>query len=97
MDTSIDNLIKSVSDSVKKKDEEIKNLETDSVFEEAYKPSETALDRLKVEHAELKERIKKLEAFLVLGKDKVIGKVGIHQAGLLFIQHCYMINYLKVL
>ena len=29
MDTSIDNLIKSISDSVKKKDEEIKNLETD--------------------------------------------------------------------
>lgn len=29
MDTSIDNLIKSISDSVKKKNEEIKNLETD--------------------------------------------------------------------
>lgn len=68
-----------------------------SVFEEAYKPSETVLDRLKVERVELKVRIKKLEAFLAQGKDKVIEKVGIHQAGLLFIQYNYMINYLKVL
>ena len=68
-----------------------------SVFEEAYKPSEIALDRLKIEHVELKVRIKKLEAFLLLGMDKVIEKVGIHQAGLLFIQYNYMVNYLKVL
>lgn len=68
-----------------------------SVFEEAYKPSETVLDRLKVERVELKVRIKKLEAFLSQGKDKVIEEVGIHQAGLLFIQYNYMVNYLKVL
>lgn len=68
-----------------------------SVFEEAYNPSETVLDRLKVERMELKVRIKKLEAFLAQGKDKVMEKVGIHQAGLLFIQYNYMINYLKVL
>lgn len=49
MDTSIDNLIKSISDSVKKKDEEIKNLETDL---------EICEDRIK----KLKEEIKKLQA-----------------------------------
>lgn len=68
-----------------------------SVFEEAYKPSETALDRLKIERVELKVRIKKLEAFLLLGIGKVIEEVGTHQAGLLFIQYNYMVNYLKVL
>ena len=49
MDTSIDNLIKIISDSVKKKDEEIKNLETDL---------EICENRIK----ELKEEIKKLQA-----------------------------------
>ena len=49
MDTSIDNLIKSISDSVKKEDEEIKNLETDL---------EICEDRIK----KLKEEIKKLRA-----------------------------------
>lgn len=68
-----------------------------SVFEETYRPSETVLDRLRIERAELKARIKKLEAFLALGKDKVIEKAGIHQAIFLFVQHCYMINYLKIL
>lgn len=46
---SIDNLIKNISDSVKKKDEEIKNLETDL---------EICEDRIK----KLKEEIKKLQA-----------------------------------
>lgn len=63
MDTSIDNLIKSISDSVKKKDEEIanlklniKNLETDL---------ETCEDRIKkseYENRALKEKIKELES-----------------------------------
>ena len=48
MDTNIDNLIKIISDSVKKKDEEIKNLETDL---------EICENRIK----ELKEEIKKLQ------------------------------------
>ena len=48
MDTSIDNLIKSISDSIKKKDQEIKNLET---------CLEICEDRIK----KLKEEIKKLK------------------------------------
>ena len=35
-----------------------------SVFEEAYKPLEITIGRLKAEHAELKERVEKLETFL---------------------------------
>ena len=68
-----------------------------SVFEEAYKPSETVLDRLKIEHTELKERIKKLEAFFGDDFDEGIKKVGTHQAALLLIQHAFMENYLDTL
>jgi hypothetical protein len=75
-----------------------------SVFEETYRPSETVLDKLKIERIELKARIKKLEVFLKLGEDelpyclyKVMEKVSIHQTVLAFVQYCYMINYLKVL
>lgn len=47
MDTSIDNLIKSISDSVKKKDEEIKNLETDlEIYEDRIKKLEEENKRL---------------------------------------------------
>ena len=68
-----------------------------SVFEEAYKLSETVLDRLKIEHAELKERIEKLETFFGDDFDEGMKKVGAHQAALLLMQHAYMENYLEVL
>lgn len=68
-----------------------------SVFEEAYKLSETVLDRLKVEHAELKERVEKLETFFGDDFDEGMEKVGAHQAALLLMQHAYMENYLEVL
>ena len=69
-----------------------------SVFEEAYKPSDTVLDRLKIERDELKERIEKIEAILGNGIYEVVKKEGgIPQAVLLILQDSYMTTYLKVL
>ena len=68
------------------------------VFEEAYKPSETVLDRLKIERDELKERIEKIEALLENGINEVVKKAGgVPQAVLLILQDSYMVTYLKVL
>ena len=68
-----------------------------SVFEEAYKPSDTALDRLKIERYELRERIEKLEDLIGLDFSEAKEKVGHYQAALLLIQRGYMVNYLDVL
>ena len=68
-----------------------------SVFEEAYKPSDTVLDRLKIERYELRERIEKLEDFIGLNFAEAAKKVGHYQAALLLIQRGYMVNYLDVL
>ena len=68
-----------------------------SVFEEAYKPSDTVLDRLKIERNELRERIEKLEDFIGLDFSEAKEKVGHYQAALLLIQRGYMVNYLDVL
>lgn len=67
------------------------------VFEKAYKPSETVLDRLKIERYELRERIEKLEDFIGLNFAEAAKKVGHYQAALLLIQRSYMVNYLDVL
>lgn len=67
------------------------------VFEKAYKPSDTVLDRLKIEHNELRERIEKLEDFIGLNFAEAAKKVGNYQAALLLIQRSYMVNYLDVL
>lgn len=68
------------------------------VFEEAYKPSDTVLDRLKIERNELKERIEKIEALLENGINEVVKKAGgVPQAVLLILQDSYMVTYLKVL
>lgn len=68
------------------------------VFEEAYKPSETVLDRLKIERDELKERMEKIEALLGNGIYEVVKKEGgIPQAVLLILQLTYTVSYLKVL
>ena len=68
-----------------------------SVFEEAYKPSDTILDRLKIERYELRERIEKLEDLIGLDFSEAKEKVGHYQAALLLIQRGYMVNYLDVL
>ena len=67
------------------------------VFEKAYKPSETVLDRLKIERYELRERIEKLEDFIGLNFAEAAKKVGHYKAALLLIQRSYMVNYLDVL
>ena len=67
------------------------------VFEKAYKPSETVLDRLKIERNELRERIEKFEDFIGLNFAKAAKKVGHYQAALLLIQLSYMVNYIEVL
>lgn len=67
------------------------------VFEKAYKPSDTALDRLKIERHELRERIEKLEDFIGLNFSKAAEKAGSLQAALLVCQRSYMVNYLDVL
>lgn len=67
------------------------------VFEKAYKPSDTILDRLKIERNELRERIEKLEDFIGLNFSEAAKKVGHYQAALLLIQRNYMVNYLEVL
>ena len=71
------------------------------VFEKAFKPSETVLDRLKIEQHELRERIEKLEEkfedFIGLNFSEAAKKVGHYQAALLLVQRSYMVNYLEVL
>lgn len=68
-----------------------------NVFEKAYKPSETVLDRLKIERYELRERIEKLEDFIGLNFSEAAEKAGSLQAALLVCQRSYMVNYLDVL
>ena len=67
------------------------------VFEKAYKPSDTVLDRLKIERNELRERIEKLEDFIGQDFSEAKEKVGHYQAALLVCQRSYMVNYLEVL
>lgn len=67
------------------------------VFEKAYKPSDTVLDRLKIERNELRERIEKLEDFVGEDFAEAAKKLGLYQAALLLIQRSYMVNYLEVL
>ena len=67
------------------------------IFEKAYKPSDTVLDRLKIERNELRERIEKLEDFIGVDFSEAAKKVGHYQAALLIIQRGYMVNYLDVL
>lgn len=67
------------------------------VFEKAYKPSETVLDRLKIERHELRERIEKLEDFIGQNFSEAAEKAGSLQAALLVCQRSYMFNYLDVL
>lgn len=67
------------------------------VFEKAYKPSDTVLDRLKIERNELRERVEKLEDFIEQDFAEAAKKVGSYQAALLVCQRSFMVNYLEVL
>lgn len=67
------------------------------VFEKAYKPSDTVLDRLKIERNELRERIEGLEDFIGMNFSEAKEKVGSLQAALLVCQRSYMVDYLDVL
>lgn len=67
------------------------------VFEKAYKPSDTVLDRLKIEWYELRERIEKLDDLIGQDFSEAKERVGSFQAALLLIQRGYMVNYLDVL
>lgn len=67
------------------------------VFEKAYKPSDTVLDRLKIERNELRERIEKLEDFIGVDFSEAKEQVGSLQAALLVCQRSYMVDYLDVL
>lgn len=67
------------------------------VFEKAYKPSETRLDRLHIECDELRARSKELDVYLNEGFEKVAAEIGRSLTMLLVLQSSYLHNYLGVL
>lgn len=67
------------------------------VFEKAYKPSETFLDRLRIEYEEVKERTDKLSEFCKQRFENMAKKIGKEQSNLLISQFYYMIKYEEVL
>lgn len=64
------------------------------VFERAYKPAETHIDRMLIESAELKEKTQKLFDFT--GSDKFKELPDLEQ-GLLLMQHAHMQQYRMML
>lgn len=66
------------------------------VFEKAYKPSETRLDRLRIECDELRAYSKDLDAYLNEGFKKAAAEVGKSLAALLVLQSLYLHDYLDV-
>lgn len=67
------------------------------VFDKAYKLSETFIDRLRIEYADVKERLDNLEEFFKPGFDEVAKKIGAWQATLLTYQIFVMKTYVEVL
>lgn len=67
------------------------------VFEKAYKPSETRLDRLRIECDELRVRSKELDTYLNEGYEKAAAEIGRSLTMLLVLQSSYLHNYLDVL
>lgn len=67
------------------------------VFEKAYKPSETRLDRLRIECDELRVRSKELDEYLNEGYEKAAAEIGRSLTMLLVLQSSYLHNYLDVL
>ena len=67
-------------------------------FERAYRPSETFLDRLRIERDEVKTRFEGLQRYLAnKGFDTIADQVGAHQAALLLMQHTFMKEYVNIL
>lgn len=66
------------------------------VFEKAYKPSETRLDRLRIERDELRARSKDLDAYLDEGFEKAAAEIGRSLTMLLVLRSSYLHNYLDV-
>lgn len=66
-------------------------------FDKAYKLSETFIDRLRIEYADVKERLGNLEEFFKPGFDEVAKKIGARQAALLTYQIFVMKTYVEVL
>lgn len=67
------------------------------VFEKAYKPSETRLDKLRIECDELRARSKELDAYLNEGFEKAAAEIGSSLTMLLALHRSYLHNYLNVL
>lgn len=66
------------------------------VFEKAYKPSETRLDRLRIECSELEVHLEEITDMLDEGFEKAVADVGRPLTALLVLQHAYIHNYLGV-
>lgn len=66
------------------------------VFDKAYKPSETRLDKLRIECDELRARSKDLDAYLDEGLEKAAAEIGRSLTMLLVLQSSYLHNYLDV-
>lgn len=66
------------------------------VFEKAYKPSETRLDRLRIECDELRAYSKDLDAYLNEGFKKAAAEIGRSLTMLLVLRSSYLHNYLDV-
>ena len=66
------------------------------VFEKAYKPSETRLDKLRIECDELRAYSKDLDAYLNEGFKKAAAEVGKSLAALLVLQGWYLHDFLDV-
>lgn len=66
------------------------------VFEKAYKPSETRLDKLRIECDELRARSKDLDAYLDEGFEKAAAEIGRSLTMLLVLRSSYLHNYLDV-
>ena len=67
------------------------------VFDKTYKLSETFIDRLRIEYADVKERLDNLEEFFKPGFDEVAKKIGAWQTALLTYQIFVMKTYVEVL
>lgn len=67
------------------------------VFEKAYRPSETFLDRLHIEHDEVKARLENLQLYLASCDFESIAEHNARQAALLAMQYTHMEEYVKIL
>lgn len=67
------------------------------VFEQAYRLADTFIDRLQIEHDELKTRLSSLDKFLSQGYENNAKKIGGKQSAMLISQRYAMKTYLDIL